>query len=50
MNIGETRKKIEEVLDIYRKRLDNIPDDLFMVTPPDGGDLLRIKVWGKRWG
>ena len=37
MNIGETRKKIEEVLDIYRKRLDNIPDDLFMVTPPDGG-------------
>lgn len=37
MNIGETRKKIEEVLDIYRSRLDTIPDDLFMVTPPGGG-------------
>ena len=37
MNIGETRKKIEEVLDVYRKRLDTIPDDLFMVTPPDNG-------------
>jgi hypothetical protein len=37
MNIGETRKKIEEVLDIYRNRLDAIPDDLFMVTPPGGG-------------
>lgn len=37
MNIGETRKKIEEALDSYRSRLDNIPDDLFMVTPPGGG-------------
>lgn len=37
MNIGETRKKIEEVLDLYRSRLDTIPDDLFMVTPPGGG-------------
>src|ERR1700744_206561 len=37
MKIGETRKKIEEVLDIYRNRLDTIPDDLFNVNPPDGG-------------
>lgn len=37
MNIGGTRKKIEEVLDVYRNRLDIIPDDLFMVTPPGGG-------------
>jgi len=37
MNIGATRKKIEEVLDIYRNRLDTIPDDLFMMTPPGGG-------------
>jgi len=37
MNIGETRKKIEEALDIYRSRLDTIPDDVFMETPPDGG-------------
>jgi hypothetical protein len=37
MNIGTTRKKIDEVLDTYRNRLDTIPDDLFMVTPPGGG-------------
>ena len=37
MNIGTTRQKIEEALDKYRSRLDTIPDDLFMVTPPDGG-------------
>jgi hypothetical protein len=37
MNIGTTRKKIEEVFDIYRNRLDTIPDDLFMVTPPGCG-------------
>ena len=37
MNIGETRKKIEEVLDIYRSRLDTIRDDLFTETPPGGG-------------
>ncbi|MBV8388190.1 MAG: DinB family protein [Mucilaginibacter sp.] len=37
MNIGETREKIEEALDIYRSRLDTIPDDLFTVTPPGGG-------------
>lgn len=37
MNIGGTRKKIEEVLDVYRSRLDTIPDDLFMTTPAGGG-------------
>jgi hypothetical protein len=37
MSIGSKRKKIEEALDIYRSRLDNIPDDLFNVTPPGGG-------------
>jgi len=37
MRIGETRKKIESVLDIYRSRLDTIPDDLFTETPPGGG-------------
>ena len=37
MKIGKIRREIEEVLDIYRKRLDTIPDDLFAETPPDGG-------------
>lgn len=37
MNIGTTRKKIEEVLDIYRSRMDTIPDDLFTETPPGDG-------------
>ena len=37
MNIGSQRKEIEAVLDIYRTRLDTIPDDLFTVTPPGGG-------------
>lgn len=37
MNIGATRKKIEEALDTYRNRLDTIPDDDFMVSPPGGG-------------
>lgn len=37
MNIGQTRKEIEEVLDNYRSRLDTIPDELFDVTPSDGG-------------
>ena len=37
MNIGTIRKKIEEVLDTYRNRLDTIPDDLFIETPPGGG-------------
>ena len=37
MNIGETRKKIDEILDVYRSRLDIIPDDQFNMTPPGGG-------------
>jgi hypothetical protein len=37
MNIGVTRKKIEETLDTYRNRLDIIPDEVFNVTPPGGG-------------
>ena len=37
MSIGSDRKGIDEVLDIYRNQLDNIPDDLFDVTPPGGG-------------
>ncbi|MGZ3752525.1 MAG: DinB family protein [Mucilaginibacter sp.] len=37
MKIGATRKEIEAVLDIYRDRLDTIPDELFTVTPPGGG-------------
>jgi hypothetical protein len=37
MNIGATKQKIEAVLDIYRSRIDTIPDDLFNVTPPGGG-------------
>ncbi|MDB5025519.1 MAG: DinB family protein [Mucilaginibacter sp.] len=37
MGIGSERKEIEKVFDIYRSRLDTIPDDLFNVTPPGGG-------------
>jgi hypothetical protein len=37
MSIGSDRKEIEEVLNIYRTRLDTIPDDLFTATPPGGG-------------
>jgi hypothetical protein len=37
MSIGSKRKEIEEALDVYRSRLDTIPDDLFNVTPPGGG-------------
>ena len=37
MGIGSQRKEIEEVLDTYRNRLDTIPDEVFNVTPPDGG-------------
>jgi len=35
--IGQERKDIETVLDIYRSRLDTIPDDQFTETPPGGG-------------
>ena len=37
MNIGSIHKEINKVLDIYRNRVDAIPDDLFNVTPPGGG-------------
>ena len=37
MNIGGTQQQIEAVLDIYRSRMDTIPDELFNVTPPGGG-------------
>jgi hypothetical protein len=37
MGIGSQRKEIEAVFDIYRNRLDAIPDDVFNVTPPGGG-------------
>jgi hypothetical protein len=37
MGIGTQRKEIDRVLDIYRERLDTIPDELFTVTPPGGG-------------
>lgn len=37
MGIGSELREIEEVLDTYRNRLDNIPDDLFDATPPGGG-------------
>jgi hypothetical protein len=36
-SIGSKRKEIDEALDIYRTRLDTIPDELFTVTPPGGG-------------
>jgi hypothetical protein len=37
MSIGSQRKEIDAVLDIYRNRLDTIPDDLFNMNPPGGG-------------
>jgi hypothetical protein len=37
MNIARERAAIDEALDSYRKQLDTIPDELFTVTPPDGG-------------
>jgi hypothetical protein len=37
MTIEAERKAIEEALDIYRSRLDTIPDDQFDTTPPGGG-------------
>ena len=37
MSIGSERKEIDAALDVYRNRLDTIPDDLFNVTPPGGG-------------
>ena len=37
MTIEAERRAIEAALDIYRARLDEIPDDQFDLTPPDGG-------------
>jgi DinB superfamily len=37
MTIEAEHRAIENALDIYRNRLDNIPDELFDVTPPGGG-------------
>lgn len=37
MTIEAERKAIEEALDVYRSRLDTIPDDQFDVTPKGGG-------------
>ncbi|MGZ3822638.1 MAG: DinB family protein [Mucilaginibacter sp.] len=37
MTIEAERKAIEAALDIYRSRLDTIPDGQFGVTPPGGG-------------
>ncbi|MBS1532618.1 MAG: DinB family protein [Bacteroidetes bacterium] len=37
MKIEAERKAIEAALDVYRSRLDTIPDEQFDLTPPDGG-------------
>jgi hypothetical protein len=37
MSIAKERKAIDTALDEYRKQLDLIPDELFDVTPPNGG-------------
>jgi hypothetical protein len=37
MNIPQQRLAIDDALDSYRNQLDIIPDDLFDVTPPNGG-------------
>jgi hypothetical protein len=37
MTIEAERRAIEAALDVYRSRLDAIPDDQFELTPPDGG-------------
>src|SRR5690348_14896365 len=37
MTIEAERRAIEAALDVYRSRLDTIPDDQFDRTPPDGG-------------
>lgn len=37
MTIEAERKAIEAALDVYRHRLDTIPDEQFDVTPPGGG-------------
>jgi hypothetical protein len=37
MNLLKERKAIDEALDSYRAQLDNIPDELFTVTPKGDG-------------
>lgn len=37
MTIEAERQAIQAALDVYRSRLDTIPDDQFDLTPPDGG-------------
>jgi hypothetical protein len=37
MSIASDKKELEEGLAEYRKRLDQIPDELFNQTPPGGG-------------
>ena len=37
MTVEQERKAIDEVLDIYRSRLDIIPDDQFDITPQGDG-------------
>jgi hypothetical protein len=37
MNIAKERKAIEAAFDIYRNRLETIPDEQFTLTPPGGG-------------
>lgn len=37
MNISKEHKRINTILDKYRSRIDSIPDELFDVTPPNGG-------------
>lgn len=37
MSIAADKKTIENTLLVYRQKLDEIPDDLFNTTPPNGG-------------
>src|ERR1700760_2945347 len=37
MSIASDKKALEESLQQYRKKLDEIPDELFNKTPPGGG-------------
>lgn len=37
MKINQERKRIDEALDNYRHWLDEIPDEQFDLTPPNGG-------------
>jgi hypothetical protein len=37
MNIAKERRAIDAALNSYREEIDNLPDDLFDITPPMGG-------------